>query len=327
MKSAKVSIPTRPKAILSSTANVKAGQLSKVIKEDGCKSHDTLQVRRKDMDKNVGGYFSSYANDYQDEFVASCDDDKTGSILKFIKKYSEILESKGRVNFAYDFGCGPGLYIKHFAHRFKKVEGCDIADDLIEKATNVFCSQFDNVNLFVHDLTRDVIPTKTQGSFSTMEERPTFAVCANVLIVPDLNAREKILKTIHRTLAEDSYIIFVLPSIESALYCNYRMKLLKPRNETIDEDLTIKDNTPQQAYKLVRGIIDRDGVPTKHYVKQEALYWLGKNGFEVLESSEACYDWETEYPGEEYVSSWVRNTEPLPFDHVFVCSRKEEILV
>ena len=102
------------------------------------------------------------------------------------------------------------------------------------------------------------------------------------------------------------------------------MKLLKPPNETIDEDLIIKDNIPKQAYKLLRGIVDRDGVPTKHYVKEEAMYWLEKNGYKVLESSKACYDWETEYPGEEYVSPWVRNTEPLPFDHVFECSRKKE---
>ena len=86
MKNAKVSIPIRPKAILSSTPNVEGGQFSNVIVEDGHKSHDSLQVRRKDMDKNMGGYFSSYANHYQDEFVASCDDDKTGSILKFIEK-------------------------------------------------------------------------------------------------------------------------------------------------------------------------------------------------------------------------------------------------
>ena len=279
MKNGKVSIPIRPKAILSSTPNVEGGQFSNVIVEDGHKSHDSLQVRRKDMDKNMGGYFFSYANDYQDEFVASCDDDKTGSILKFIEKYSEILKSKDQANFAYDFGCGPGLYIKHFAQRFKKVEGCDIADDLIEKATNVFCSQLDNVNLFVHDLTGDEIPTKPQAHLAQWR-KPTFAVCANVLIAPDLDAREKIFEDDTSNVTESAYIIFVLPSIESALYCNYRI-LLKPQNETIDEDLIIKDNIPKQAYKLLRGIVDRDGVPTKHYVKEEAMYWLEKNGYKV----------------------------------------------
>ena len=286
-------------------------------------TNTTTTNRRKDMDKHVGEYFSSYADDYQNEFVASCDDDQTGIIKHYIKKYSEIVKNTKDANsFAYDFGCGPGLYIKHIADLYNKVEGCDIAEDLIEKGVKIFCRNFDNVNLFSYDLTNDVLPINSKYSISSINEQPSFGICANVLIVPQVNVREKILKTIYETLKDNAYIVFVLPSIESALYCNYRMKLLKPANETIDPDLVIPDHTPQQAYKLVRGIIDRDDVPTKHYVKEEAIFWLEENNFIVLESSKCCYDWETEYPGEEYVSSWIRNTTPLPFDHVFVCQKK-----
>ena len=34
-------------------------------------TNTTTTNRRKDMDKHVGEYFSSYADDYQNEFVAS----------------------------------------------------------------------------------------------------------------------------------------------------------------------------------------------------------------------------------------------------------------
>ncbi len=86
-------------------------------------STNTTTNRRKDMDKHVGEYFSSYADDYQNEFVASCDDDQTGIIKHYIKKYSEIVKNTKDANsFAYDFGCGPGLYIKHIADLYNKVE-------------------------------------------------------------------------------------------------------------------------------------------------------------------------------------------------------------
>jgi SAM-dependent methyltransferase len=335
MKKRVISKALKPKTIISKRA-IATGGMDKLIAssipfsrlnekglDNSGKSISTATgIRRKDMDKNVGEYFSSYAEDYQNEFVASCDDDKTGIILHYIKKYSKILERKNKTKFAFDFGCGPGLYIKHIAHLYNKVEGCDIAADLIEKGIHVFCKRFNNVNIFTYDLTNDIVPTKSKKSISCADENPTFGICANVLIVPNLTVREKILQTIYNTLEDNAYVIFVLPSIESALYCNYRMKLTKPKGEEIDPGLVIPDNTPQQAYKIIRGIIDRDDVATKHYVKEEAIHWLNQNKFNVLESSKCCYDWETEYPGEEHVSSWVRNTTPLPFDHVFVCQKQ-----
>ena len=279
-------------------------------------------TRRCEMSAGIE-YWNSWAIDYEKEFVSSITDDRYGIIKRVIQKYVKHCEESHHLKLsAFDFGCGPGLYLPYLSSKFKTVNGCELSGNLAALAQQR-TSQMDNVNLVIHDLTCDV--NELFGKFKNQCTAPSFGVCANVLIAPDQGTRQRILNSVKNVMCDKGIVLFVLPSLESALYCNYRMKELKPIHEVIDAELLIDYKLPNLGQKICIGCLPRDGVVTKHFLKEEAEFWFYSNGFDVLETHKVCYSWETEYPSEKEVSSWIQDSPlPLPFDHVFVCRKRSE---
>ena len=54
------------------------------------------------------------------------------------------------------------------------------------------------------------------------KELVSFGVCANVLIAPSVRSRNLILTSIHETMKDGGLVVFVVPSLESSLYCEWR---------------------------------------------------------------------------------------------------------
>ena len=347
------SVPAKQKKDTGSSRTTLPTKLSRSIPEKGTKSKrwaltqktranmksvlnhkNDEEIIKRDMAKGQA-YWDMWAHSYDDEFVSSKDDDMEGIIKEKIVHYASALEEDpGQYPFAFDFGCGPGLYLPFLARYFKLVGGCELS----KKATQIAearCFMYPHVKVTTFDLTNTdknpLMPSilkelKNKENELGSVTKPSFGVCANVLIAVEEKTRKHILNSIYRNMNDNGIVLFVLPSLESALYCNYRMQVDKPKDGIIDPGLTISETRPKQARHILRGIISRDDVPTKHYIREEAEYWLSKNGFKVLETHKVPYEWETEYPCAEDVSPWIQASPfPRPFDLLIICRKSSKL--
>lgn len=114
--------------------------------------------------------------------------------------------------------------------------------------------------------------------------RPHFVVCANVLITPHRATRSSILRNIHHHLTRGGHLMLVVPSTESSLYADQRL-VQWYRCEGRSAANAWREGiaaTAASAADLLDGIIKIEGVPTKHYLREEAVLMLESAGFEPV---------------------------------------------
>jgi len=250
-------------------------------------------------------YWDAMAEKYDDEVMSSFHDDTNRVIEKEVRRYAD------KKAICCDFGCGIGHYSAVLSPLFKKVESFDLSAQLIREARDRN-AELTNVNYAAADLSlrRVKIP------------RYKFAVCANVLIAEDYSVRQAILRNIVKSAFKGAHIIFVLPSLESALFVNYMMfewnirDGMKPK-KAIAECL---DTVAPSASSLETGIVNIDGVRTKHYLKEEIISWFARNGLEVSAIKKVEYGWETEFAKPE---KWMK--EPYPWDWMVVAKISQKL--
>lgn len=243
------------------------------------------------MDKK---YWDNMADRYDDEIMSSFHDDMNRVIEKEIKKHAD------KKAVCCDFGCGIGHYSLLLSSLFKRVESFDLSPQLIAEAKLRHAS-LTNVSFTAADLTKK----------TARLPKYRFAVCANVLIAEDYGIREKILKAVREAGGKNAEIVFILPSLESALYVNYMMfewnlrdgmtheKALKECLETVAPASCSPEN----------GIINIDNVRTKHYLKEEIQSWFTYMGLTVKAVKKVEYRWQTEFAEPD---KWMK--EPYPWD-------------
>ena len=91
-----------------------------------------------------------------------------------------------------------------------------------------------------------------------------------------------------------------------------------PENvERLDPDLCIPC-TRSSAADLVKGIVPRDGVRTKHYLQQEIEMKLTKLGFEVCSIDRVEYGFDVEFCE---LPPWMAEEPPWPHDWLVVAKR------
>jgi hypothetical protein len=74
---------------------------------------------------------------------------------------------------------------------------------------------------------------------------------------------------------------------------------------------------PKFAHGLTRGLVEIDGMPTKHYLREELELMAGRNGLDLLEMAKVEYGWETEFAAPP---RWMR--EPWPWDWALLLRKK-----
>lgn len=206
---------------------------------------------------------------------------------------------------AIDFGCGTGKAFPYLSSAFKRITGFDIADNLLKVAET---RPYKNITLKRADLTRTDLRV----------EPADFLFSCNVIMLPDLAMNRAMFRNVYRSLKKRGVAILVIPSLESMFYAGWRMLDWFRREGTNPEDVPASDmayfSSPRS--QLVEGIIQIDGVPTKHYTEPELRVLLADAGLQVTAVERVEYAWDSEF---SEPPAWMKD--PYPWDWLVECRR------
>eukprot|EP00405_Crypthecodinium_cohnii_P044769 CAMPEP_0206589374 /NCGR_PEP_ID=MMETSP0325_2-20121206/38876_1 /ASSEMBLY_ACC=CAM_ASM_000347 /TAXON_ID=2866 /ORGANISM="Crypthecodinium cohnii, Strain Seligo" /LENGTH=464 /DNA_ID=CAMNT_0054097903 /DNA_START=127 /DNA_END=1517 /DNA_ORIENTATION=- len=282
----------------------------------------------RQMDTNPVAYWNEQAKDYDENIFSTIDEDTTKVITRTLDMYANKEEGpRGR---CVDLGCGAGKYLPALASRFRHVVGYDLSPKLVHLARKEAVARgATNVEVGVRDLSKVwfVGGKATPRAFAsgsdfvgdvTEMESYGFAVMANVLIAPvSDHVRTVMLENAYRALCPGGKLLAVVPSMESALYVNMRCA---ETNCASVYDVIISP-TQSQGADLIKGIVPRSGVRTKHFLEAEFRFQAESLGFSIESLAKVEYTWRSELGlnSDLVVPTRLRQTPgPLPWDWLFV---------
>ncbi len=247
-------------------------------------------------------YWEKVAADYDGEIFDSFARAR-GAILR--KRLDEFADASAP---AADAGCGVGKYLRAMAERFRSVDAYDLSSGLLRQAKQA-AAGCRNVRFFRRDFSKrsaGVAPVR-------------FALCANVLIMPSREVREAVLRTLRRMVEPGGHALVLVPSLESALLAHHRMVEWN-RHDGMNPEAAIRASVAPaakaSAQALRQGLVPLAGVPTKHYLKEEAVILLREHGFDAFRFDKVEYGWETEFASPP---EWM--LEPYPWDWLISARR------
>ena len=140
----------------------------------------------------------------------------------------------------------------------------------------------------------------------------------NVAIMREGKVRRGIFRTMRRCVRKGGRLVVVVPSLESALYADYRLVQwnLKAGLTAAEAASEVKDAGEEANSSVRQGIVEIDGVPTKHYLEEELLATFKGGPFEVLLIEKVEYLWTTEF---DRPPKWMK--EPYPWDWMLVLKK------
>jgi SAM-dependent methyltransferase len=246
-------------------------------------------------------YWNKMGKIYRDEIFSVSESDKSKIIKRQLKKYAKL------DGVAADFGCGIGGFVPMLSEHFKKVYAIDFSKSCLQKAKALY-EDLDNVSFHCADLTAPKL------SFPKVD----FILCVNAVITSSLSTRLGIFKNLSSHVAKGGHLFLVVPSLESALYTNFRLIQwnlddgMSPSSAVVSGFNKIK----LSAAHLHQGIVEIDKVPTKHYLKEELTAILEDLNFEVVSFQKVEYGWDTEF---DCPPKWMKS--PYPWDWLVIAKR------
>jgi len=205
-----------------------------------------------------------------------------------------------------DCGCGIGKFVPLLTAGFGRVHAVDISQRLLDRALEAW-GHLPNVSFQRADL-----------AAAPRLPRLDFALCVNVLIMPSLLTRTRILANIRRRLRGGGHLLLVVPALESALLTNVRLVNWNlrdgvPHSRAMHASF-VRPLTPP---RLEHGLVPIGRVLTKHYLKEELDVILGESGFEVQDVTKIQYGWDTEFAEPP---RWMK--EPYPWDWLLLAQKR-----
>lgn len=257
-----------------------------------------VQSSLKEVDEN---YWNEVGQDYDNEIFSVLANDCKDIIASRISQFG----SKKSV--ACDFGCGVGKFLPILSDNFGRVYAVDISDVCLEQARDN-CGELANVTYSRVDLAAEGVKLK----------KVHFGLNVNVAIMPSEEIRAAVFKTISRHLYKGGHLLLVVPSLESALYADFRLVQWNLRaglrgDEAVSE---LEESGDGMEGSLRQGIVEINGVPTKHYLKEELLAMFATGALEVVSIEKVEYLWRTEF---EQPPRWMK--EPYPWDWMTVLKK------
>lgn len=237
-------------------------------------------------------YWNRRSRDYDQEVLSSFHADRRGVITRRLRQLA------GPERVVTDFGCGVGKYVPTLSRRFRHVYAIDFAQKLLDAASER-CHHLSNVRFLQGDLARTRFAIR----------KAHVGICQNVLISPERGQPQAILRNIRRHLVKDGELLLLVPSTESALYCNQRLVEWNRREGARGKAVTRDVEMPDNALTLLDGVIEREGVPTRHYLREEAAGTLSEAGFHAEHIEKVEYDWDSEF---QSPPAWL--SDPYPWD-------------
>ena len=248
-------------------------------------------------------YWNGLAEKYEDEIFSVLENDRKNIILELVEKYGS---SKKTVN---DYGCGIGYFLPMLSKNFGRVNAIDISHKFIARAKKKY-KHLSNIKYSTADLAKAGLRL----------EKAHFAMSVNMLIMPAIACRLKILDVMTKYLLKGGHLLLVVPSIESAQLSDFRLIEWNLRSgirpgSVVREAFGNADNISSQNQR--QGIVPIDGVPTKHYLREELLAMLESRGMRVMDIRKIEYPWETEF---ESPPKWMKS--PYPWDWLAVAQKR-----
>ncbi len=241
--------------------------------------------------------WNTIAPTYNEEIFDVFKSDKQKLLLHYFQKHGNETHT------AIDFGCGNGKAFSFLAPRFKQVIGVDISQGLLDQAAAL---GYVNVKLQQKDLT---LP-------SLRLPKSDFVFCCNVAILSDVEMNNRLIKNARKVLKPEGAAVFVIPSIESMLFSSWRLidwykrEGVKP-NEIDDDEIS---GFRPKKHEILQGLININGVLTKHYTAPEIDIVFSRAGFTVTSIERIEYDWNSEFSSPP---SWMKD--PYPWDWLVEC--------
>jgi len=280
------------------------------------------------MDKEPLDYWNHQARNYDDNIFSTIDEDSTGIISKTIERFG--CQEDGIWGRCIDLGCGAGKYLAKLGHHFRHVIAYDLSPKLIALSQKELNKRsVKNVEVAVRDLSQVWYREMGSGSnnFGQASEMESygFAVMANVLIAPVTDGlRSVMLRNAHRSLCAGGRVLVIVPSFESALYVNQRCDEVSYDGPYVTG---AGGNKPSrnEGGDLLKGIMKRSGVRTKHFLEPEFCLLAKRIGFDVEVCEKVSYSWRSELglTSDLQVPSGLRDP-PLPWDWLFLLQKVVE---
>ena len=248
---------------------------------------------------NEEAHWNKIADHYEDEIFDVFRSDKNKKLPGYFQKHS------GRSKVAIDFGCGVGKAFPYLSPLFERVIGTDISAECIAIAKT---RPYSNISFRRADLTRRGL------RFPEAD----FAFCCNVVMLPEIEKNEEMLRNIQRALRINGTAVFVLPSQESILYSTFRMMEWYRKEGIASNKVPAGELNYYKGSKreIVQGMVNIDGVSTKHYLESEIRVLFAGVKLEVTAMDRVEYDWNTEF---SEPPNWMNA--PYPWDWLVECRK------
>lgn len=248
-------------------------------------------------------YWDALAGNYEEQIFSVLQHDRGRRVADCVNRYGRVGGTGA------DLGCGPGQALPMLARRFGQVHACDHSLPLLQRARRS-AAEWANVHFHHVDLAADeAVP------FAPVD----LALCINVLLTPDLRTRERLWNSVSSVVAEGGVLLLVVPSLESALYTNFRRLDWHVRAGVEHEfDARSELGFEGPLADAEQGVRLIEGVPTKHYLREEIIVQLGDRGLEVAETIQLTYAWTAEFADPP---DWM--AAPYPWNWLVVARRPE----
>lgn len=234
-------------------------------------------------------FWDKWAPFYDQEFFNVLGSDKHKIVLKTLRRFA----SKNVK--VVDFGCGPGNALTHLCHYCEWVYAIDLSPANLKIAEKRCVSK--NVSFIKQDLTRKNLSWINFFSAKRIpKEKVDLGISINAIIMPSSKKRLAFLETIRASLKKGGKLILVVPSLESALLTNFVLLSCKAKEGFLNIDGVRVERWLQDRFQGVipNGIVDLDGVPTKHFLKEELEATLNHLKYEMVSLKKVQYPWSEE---------------------------------
>src|SRR5450432_763210 len=220
-------------------------------------------------------YWEKIAPSYNDEIFDVLHNDKKAIIRSAIKKHA----SKSKT--VIDIGCAIGKWLPVLSPAFKKVIAVDISARNLAIAQQLY-PQYKNVEYLRADM----------SGKDTRAPQCDFGICINAILTSSLKDRTVFFQSLSACIKKGGRIIITIPSLESWLFTSIIQQQYK-----IDKKLSPATRNAKEAIRkwnnIRQGNADIDGVPHKHYLKEELQLILANEGFIAEDFQKIEYNWDT----------------------------------
>lgn len=242
-------------------------------------------------------YWEKIAPNYNDEIFDVLKNDKKRIIVSAIKK------AAAKTKTAIDIGCAIGKWLPVLSPAFKKVYAVDISKENLAIAKRLY-PEFSNVDYVRADLSnpRAKLPLCDVG------------ICINAILTDSLEKRNVFFVNLKKCIKKNGDLILVIPSLESSMLTSVIRQRWDPDKDA--NSVFKKNKSGFQLKNILHGNAEIDGVPTKHYLKEELQLLLSKEGFKTKEFQKIEYEWRTEFLKPP---TWLKD--PKPWDWMVVARK------